>query len=177
MEWLIIKLQQITRPRFIIWKSGIIRGRILGRIRGDNSTWVLFESLRKKLAFTILASSLADLLMHARICVLTLEFDHFWTGLVFILRVNTIVGFQNWASTWLRAQTFDIHLDGECRIGTPICRYLLIIYLALFWFVIVSIFLGLCFQSAIVVYMCFIFYSMQQIFAFPGWRHACILKK
>ena len=27
-----------------------------------------------------------------------------------------------------------------------------------------------------VVYMCFIFYSMQHIFALPGWCHACIWK-
>ena len=47
-----------------------------------------------------------------------------WTGLVFVLHVNTILGFQNQASTRLKAQTFDIRLDGECRIGTPIRRYL-----------------------------------------------------
>ena len=35
-------------------------------------------------------------------------------------RVNTILGFQNRASTQPRAQTFDIPLDGDCRIGTPI---------------------------------------------------------
>ena len=29
------------------------------------------------------------------ICVLTLVFDHFRTGLVFVLRVNTILGFRN----------------------------------------------------------------------------------
>ena len=28
--------------------------------------------------------------------------------------------------------------------------------------------------SSEVVYMCFIFYSMQHIFAHPGWRNACI---
>ena len=33
---------------------------------------------------------------------------------------NTILGFQNRASTQLRTQTFDIRLDDECRIGTLI---------------------------------------------------------
>ena len=40
-------------------------------------------------------------------------------------RVNTILGFQNRALTRLKAQTFDIRFDGECRIGTPVRRYLL----------------------------------------------------
>ena len=43
--------------------------------------------------------------------VLTLVFDHFWTRLVFVLRVNTILGFQNRALTQLRAQTFKIRLE------------------------------------------------------------------
>ena len=60
----------------------------------------------------------------SNIDVLTLVFDHFRTGLVYVLCVNMILGFQNRASTQLRAQTFDIRLDGECRIGTLIRRYL-----------------------------------------------------
>ena len=31
--------------------------------------------------------------------------------------------------------------------------------------------------KSLVVYMWFIFYSMHNIFALPGWRHECILKK
>ena len=31
--------------------------------------------------------------------------------------------------------------------------------------------------KTLVVYMCFIFESMHSIFALPGWRHRCILKK
>ena len=30
--------------------------------------------------------------------------------------------------------------------------------------------------DVLVVYMCFIFYSMQHIFGLTAWRHACILK-
>ena len=56
--------------------------------------------------------------------VLTLVFDHFRTGLVFVLRVNIILGFQNQASTRLRAQTFKIRLNNESRVGTPLCRNL-----------------------------------------------------
>ena len=51
-------------------KLGFIRGQILGQIGEDNSTGVIFESLHQKLAITIRASSLADLLMHARILIL-----------------------------------------------------------------------------------------------------------
>ena len=57
--------------------------------------------------------------------VLTLVFDHFQTGLVFVLCVNTILEFQNQASTRLRAQTFKISLDNESRVGTPLRRNLL----------------------------------------------------
>ena len=32
-------------------------------------------------------------------------------------------------------------------------------------------------SKKLVVYMCIIFESMHSIFALPGWRHKCILKK
>ena len=43
--------------------------------------------------------------------------------------VNTILEFQNRASTQLRAQTFKIRLDNESRVGTPLRRNLIIIKL------------------------------------------------
>ena len=50
------------------------------------------------------------------------------TGLLFVLRLNTILGFQYRASTQLRLQTFKIRLENETRVGTPICRNLKIIH-------------------------------------------------
>ena len=61
---------------------GYYSGLNTGWIRGNNSTRVIFESLHQKSAFAICALSLADLLLQARI----------WTGLVFVLHVNTILG-------------------------------------------------------------------------------------
>ena len=58
------------------------------------------------------------------LCVLTLVFNHFWTVLVFVLHLNTILGFQNRPSTQLRAQTFKIRLDNKSRFGTPLHRNL-----------------------------------------------------
>ena len=50
--------------------------------------------------------------------------ERVWTGLVFMLLLNTILGFQYRASTWLRLQTFKTQLENESRIGTPIRRNL-----------------------------------------------------
>ena len=50
----------------ITWYSGIIRGRILGQIRGYNSAQVIFELELKNSAFTIRASSLADVFVYER---------------------------------------------------------------------------------------------------------------
>ena len=47
------------------------------------------------------------------------------TGLVFVLRLNTILGFQYRGSTQPRLQTFKIRLENESRVGTPIRRNLL----------------------------------------------------
>ena len=54
-----------------------------------------------------------------------LVFDHFRTGLVFVLCENTILGFQNRASTRLMAQTFKIRLDNQSRVGTPLRQNLI----------------------------------------------------
>ena len=50
------------------------------------------------------------------------------TGLVIVLRLNTISGFQYWASTRPRTQTFKSRLKNESRVGTLLCRNLLSIY-------------------------------------------------
>ena len=63
----------------ITQKSAIIWGQILGRIRVNDSTQVIFESLLGKSAFTICAFYLADFLMHA---LILLE-DNFWIPIVF----------------------------------------------------------------------------------------------
>ena len=51
-------------------------------------------------------------------------FERVRTGLVFMLRLNTILGFQYRASTRLRLQTFKTRLVNESREGTPIRRNL-----------------------------------------------------
>ena len=53
------------------------------------------------------------------------SYERVRTGLVFVLRLNTILGFQYRASTQPRLQTFKICLKNEYRVGTPICRNLL----------------------------------------------------
>ena len=62
--------------------SAITRVRIPSRIGGYKSTRIMFESELKNSAFTIRASALADI------------FERVQTGLVFGLRLNTILGFQ-----------------------------------------------------------------------------------
>ena len=54
-------------------------------------------------------------------------FERFGTGLVFVLWLNTILGFQYQASTLPRLQTFKTRLENESQIGTPICQNLIII--------------------------------------------------
>ena len=51
-------------------------------------------------------------------------FERVQTGLVFVLRLNTILGFQCRASTRPRLQTFKIHLEKESWVATPIRRNL-----------------------------------------------------
>ena len=51
-------------------------------------------------------------------------FEQVRTGLVFVLRLNTILGFQYRALTRLRLQTFKTRLENESRVGTPIRRNL-----------------------------------------------------
>ena len=48
-----------------------------------------------------------------------------WTGLVFVLRLNTILGFEYWASTRPRLQTFKIRLENKSWVGTLIRQNLL----------------------------------------------------
>ena len=43
-----------------------------------------------------------------------------WTGLVFVLRQNTILGFQYRASTQPRLKTFKIFLENEFWVGAPL---------------------------------------------------------
>ena len=47
------------------------------------------------------------------------------TGLVFVLRLNTILGFQYRASTRPRLQTFKTQLENESRVSTPIRQNLM----------------------------------------------------
>ena len=51
-------------------------------------------------------------------------FEQLQTGLVFVIRLNTILGFRYRASTRPRQQTFMIWLENESRVGTPIRRNL-----------------------------------------------------
>ena len=50
-------------------------------------------------------------------------YERFRTGLVFVLRLNTIFGFKYWASTRPRLQAFKICFENESRVGTPIRRW------------------------------------------------------
>ena len=52
-------------------------------------------------------------------------FEQFRTGLVFLLRLNTIFGFKYRASTRPRLQAFKIRLENESRVG-PLMRQNLI---------------------------------------------------
>ena len=47
-------------------------------------------------------------------------FERVQTGLVLVLRLNTILGFQYRASTRPSLQTFKTRLENESRVGTPI---------------------------------------------------------
>ena len=84
---------------------GIIQSRILRRIGGYNLTRVIFELELSNSAFTICASTLADI------------FEQFRTGLVFVLRLNTILGFRYRAWIRPRTQTYKIRLENESRVG------------------------------------------------------------
>ena len=54
-------------------------------------------------------------------------FGSLWTGLVFVVRVNTILGYLYWPSTRLRSQNFDNGLQNESRVDTPIRRNLVLV--------------------------------------------------
>ena len=56
--------------------------------------------------------------------VWTMIFEWVQTGLIFVFRLNTILGFQYLASTRPRLRTFKIRLENEYRVGTPIRRNL-----------------------------------------------------
>ena len=65
-------------------------------------------------------------------------FERFPSGLVFVLQLNMILGFQYQASTRLRSQNLMICLENESRVGTPIRRnlkqtYLLRAHMTLFY--------------------------------------------
>ena len=47
-------------------------------------------------------------------------FERFRTGLVFMLRLNTIFDFKYQASTRPRLLAFEIRLENESRVGTPL---------------------------------------------------------
>ena len=51
-------------------------------------------------------------------------FKQVQTGLVFVLQLNTILGFQYRASTPTRLQTFKIRIENESRVDTPLRRNL-----------------------------------------------------
>ena len=46
----------------------------------------------------------------------------------FVLRLNTILGFQYRASTRLRLQVFKTQFENESRVGTPIRQNLVFTY-------------------------------------------------
>ena len=54
-------------------------------------------------------------------------FQRFQTGLVFVLRLNTIFGFKYRALTRPRLQAFKIRLENESRVGTPIRQNLVVL--------------------------------------------------
>ena len=88
---------------------GIIRGRITHPIRGYNSTREIFNSELTNLSFTII-------------------FERVRTGLVFMLHLNKILGFQHWARTRPTTQTFKIPLENESWVGTLLRQNLLSTY-------------------------------------------------
>ena len=49
-------------------------------------------------------------------------FEPFRTGLVFVLRLNTIFGFKYRASTQPRLLAYKIRLENESRVGTLLRR-------------------------------------------------------
>ena len=49
-----------------------------------------------------------------------------------MIRVNMILGYQYRASTQLGSQSFDIRLDNEPRVGTPIRQSLSVWYLDIY---------------------------------------------
>ena len=54
------------------------------------------------------------------ICAWTVIIEWVQTRLVFVLWLNMILGFQFHALTWPRTQTFNILLENESRVGTPL---------------------------------------------------------
>ena len=51
--------------------------------------------------------------------VWTVVIERVRTGLVFVLPLKTILGFQYRALTWPRLQTFKTRLKNESQVGTP----------------------------------------------------------
>ena len=80
-------------------------GQISHQIGGYNSALVIFDSELTNLAFTI--------------------FERVRTRLEFMLRLNTILGFQYQASTQPRTQTFKIHFENKSRVKTPLGQNLM----------------------------------------------------
>ena len=62
------------------------------------------------------------------ICVWTLILKRVRTGLVFVLRLYTILGFQYWALSRPRTQTFKIRLENKSRVRTLLRQNLIQIY-------------------------------------------------
>ena len=108
--------------------SAINRCWILGQFGGYNLTRVILKSELKKLAFTICAVNGGKMVItRSSILVWTVIFERFLIGLVFVLRLNTIFGFNYWASTQPRSQTFMIRLENKSRVGTPLRQNLFFI--------------------------------------------------
>ena len=68
--------------------------------------------------------------------------------------------------------------NSDCKVSFNIGWLQIIIIINFLW----SAYLRKCFLcwdcwNGEVVYLCIIFVSMHSIFALPGWRHKCILKK
>ena len=114
-----LKFRRITRPRFATQKKLGIRLLFGYKYRAE-------LGVMNKLAFW---EKIVITLISIR--VWTTIFERLRTGLIFVVRLNTILGFRYRASTGLRSQTFKTQLENESRVGTPIRRNLVFLPLIL----------------------------------------------
>ena len=118
------KFRRITRPGFATWKKLGIRLLFGYEYQAESGviTWLkLYLNRNFKIQLCI---SGKKVITRFSIRVRTMIFEWVQIGLVFVLRLNTILGFQYQALTQPRLQTFKAGLKNESRVGTPICRNL-----------------------------------------------------